>query len=88
MINLLGEDIYLQYLTDDNLYKGHEDAYEVNWWEILCIFNFVSSTYLLVWLIDRIHISNMLCMWKNIFLLLLGKNLSFKFIFTQGYWSL
>jgi len=25
-----GEDIYLQYLTDDNLYKGHEDAYEVN----------------------------------------------------------
>ncbi len=32
MINLtLGEDIYLQYLSDENLYRGHVESYDVDW---------------------------------------------------------
>ena len=32
MINLTpGEDIYLQYLSDENLYRGHVESYDVDW---------------------------------------------------------
>ena len=31
IISSTGEDIFLQYLSDENLYKGHVESYDVDW---------------------------------------------------------
>ena len=31
IISSTGEDIFLKYFSDENLYKGHVESYDVDW---------------------------------------------------------